>query len=370
MLPQMERDRFQKLQDFFADALKDKKNPILSVARKLFHQMSGADRVNITGTYLVFSESSYKKIGKVYGVSDEWVRKVIEHVVIDTWNLSSKKTRDKYPLWDLCRSGYVLKLRGRSLKALNLLSEGKSPDEIKKDLNFTTRELGYARAVLRSRGVYIGALRKDGERLAQGIKNAKDDRELKSLLDSIDRRLFVSILRTNKDVITPVKRIIFDSGYYLSNRDLGPFLESMEKSGIPYGKMPRRVKRKQGERVLTYYFVASQHVGRIQEAFWTDPSLDRYKKNPIVYVTGPAPKPFPTTWDLQEHRGYFACGNILGKMGIRITRSSGWTMFDFFTPRCPVTILKWGGTYYYQEKDEMVLRNFFAKRMRELTSRS
>lgn len=257
---------------------------------------------------------------------------------------------------------------GRSVVIMEALREGKTPQQIQRELGFSTHMMSAARMVLQGWDVdlpYQTRTREENRLLAERLRKSRDNREIKRLLRQVDLVFLKQDRKRERPLLLSVFRVARGAGFHFrAAGNMEFFVNSLKSPGMPVGKIVEEVKRGSGKRNVRHFFIAAQHRGWAKRVFLTDPSLQKFLENPVRQICGPEAR-VPTTTRLIEKDRFGSPSHLLAQFGIPIGTNRR-LLPRLFDETCPVPVFTWGGKRFYPTGQEARLREFVAKRLEKM----
>jgi len=247
------------------------------------------------------------------------------------------------------------------------LQKGQTVAEIKGKLGLTQDQVARGRFRLRGWGMSVPYSRPrfvENPKLAQAFREVKTDEEIKDLLKRVRLAFYHRNVKGDESLLLSVSRVA--AGFHFRTQDLPLFVLSLERAGIPVGKLTNVVKNGPQAGVNHYFFIARQHLECAQQAFSQDPNLASFLKNPVTQVFGPAMGHLPTTTELTHKRSFSCVSSLFAPFGIYRFHGKGMHFRDIFTADCPAPILKDRTAYYYPVDQQGQLSTFIQKRLQAM----
>lgn len=321
-----------KTHEFLKAAIKDCNNPVGQLYQK------SPRNLNIFGSYFATS-GTLESIGKIYGLTRERTRKIVESGLIFVHGHSSSQLQEEHPiaLLPLRKPMYpesqyyrAIARGGASSVIAELLEKDVSAEEIKAVTEQLGMDLGKVRGQFRRWGKVVPRLLQDHRELPDQFKKETDPEKIQSLMDQAPWWWLLKNSCGENSLFVSVKNVV--SGFHISSALIPEVVESLRLSKIPL----RMIKRKgsyspAGEG--TFYLICRQDRAKAVEFLKTVPKwTDR--KDPVVQICG-APEDQPTVWQLTHNQTYISPGRILQVLGTSISNVDYSNLFD---EECPVSV--------------------------------
>ncbi len=201
--------------------------------------------------------------------------------------------------------------------------------------------------------------------LAQKLRdNSLSDREAQELLNQVRIWFYDVYTKGENPLLIPIASLTYRLGYHPSLGDISQFIKSARAAGISSGHITKEVKSGPQKGIQDYYFIAAIHKDRVREAFEKDPSLQRFKENPVSQVGGPDAK-LPTFWQLRPKQQLFRSPfHIFQELGISWGQYNHFNKGEIFNSDCPVPVFRIRhGNLYYPLDQEETLRVYIQEKL-------
>lgn len=232
--------------------------------------------LDVTERYLE-TDATLEEIGGGLGVSRERIRQMIGMTFSRLISATPEDLREVFlhegletrkPLTLGSRIRISASRGGKTSKALVLLREGKSPQEIREELGID--RLSNIRRRLAAWGTeeQMGYItdNKVNPWITATISNLQStDDEVQAALDQVKKWYYYADAKKGiSRLLTPVSDLTRESGYYLRNNRLEDIAAVLKSAGLPLGKIVYKVPSGNREGlILRYNFVASIHRDRV-----------------------------------------------------------------------------------------------------------
>lgn len=333
----------------------------------------------IAGLY-AGTDTTFQDIGQRYGgLTRERVRQIFKEGVKKLHLVSKVEIQNQFPLEGLeLRKPltFVSRLRlsqaqgGMMKKVLDEARAGKTPGQIKQELDITYTQLARKRKQLQSIGIHIGYIyeRRSSEYQTR-IKKLKEGNlskdKVQKLFDEMTSHIYQRLSSGENPILSPLTTVTRESGIFIEGRRKGfPLVAHLlKKGGIPVGSAPFKNRTTGKQYDVAYYFIRESDIPKAGEILNTDPRLEAFRNNP-VRVFGKKDTTIPTTYEFGYSPSYKVLRGLLSELGypmhgarpVLITSS-------LITDECPASIFMHQGSYRYKVEDEKVLKEFFKGRL-------
>lgn len=231
--------------------------------------------LDITERYLE-TDATLEEIGSDLGVGRERVRQIVGSTLSKITSVTPEDLKEVFlrdgletrkPLTLASRIRISASRGGETSKALVLLREGKSPQEIREELGID--RLSNIRRRLAAWGTeeQMGYItdNKVNPWITATISNLQStDDEVQAALDQVKKWYYYTDAKKGiSRLLTPVSGLARESGYYLRNNRLEDITAALKSAGLPLRKIVYKVPSGNREGlILRYNFVASIHRDR------------------------------------------------------------------------------------------------------------
>jgi hypothetical protein len=352
--------------EFLKEIIADSNKPILGMAKKDIRGL------NMTGVYFG-SRASHWEIGVTYGgITGERVRQIVERTMKNLWHLSSENTKRQFPLDSIqLRKPFDKEIRKRiskgrgggvAARALDLLEEGKTPEEILEELNLPVHKASELKGLMRRWGHEVPRLTRDNRDLSRQLQKARADEEIKEIFSRIG-----TSFRQNQVGPEP-ERLLFavknlTDNLYVSNQGIELVVLSLRNAGVPVGEVVS------GRRDATYYFIAKQHLSRAREVLLNDETLDRFRSNPVIQVAGFEETTAPRVRDIYKKGAYVSLRMVYTQIGFVFWHWKRDGLLGDLGSKCPVPIFRHQGQYWVKSDDQDKLQKYLKEEFRKREAR-
>lgn len=299
-----------------------------------------------------------EEIGLSRGLSKERMRQIVKETYIQIWSNFTNQHPDEFPseLFPVNRKYDPLKRNPwhksqETINILNLARAGKTYEEILKESGVSGGRIATVRQHVAPRiGIVVPYTEGVANRLylEKRFPEATDDEEIQLLLNRISMNLYYRFRKEGKYII-PVTEIAKNYHFRLTDTDV--FIDTLKKSRIPVGKLEYVLQEgaRKGD-LVRYFFVALEHKHRAQQALDADPSLNKYKINPVSQISGKSVRMLPTVWQLYtRQQGFRPIHELTGRLKISTKRIHDLAV------NSPSVILFANGAYYFHDSEKRTL---------------
>lgn len=334
-------------------------------AMRILGQYFGTDKTN-------------EEIADELDVTKQNVNHIIKMGIRRLHKSASWKLKAKYPFESLSSRKPLPIASGRrhsevqggiAVRAEQMVSEGKTPAEIKQELGGSAR-LGVARQTLRGWDINTPLEKNPILPAFKELANTElSDEDLRALLNKVQNTAqYRALLKAG--LIVNLTSLARRAGLYLTGQDIPRVHEVLAQDGIPQGKTPNHVKGEDGERKILgrYYFIAAMDEAKSIATLKRSRELADLKINPVKVIGAPV-KTIPNTTELMWRSGKYRsvlklAGQIAGsKVNSRkLNRNNivaGIASVSFYT------IGSRGGLLYEAEHEDAAIEHL-KMRMKEL----
>ncbi|OGH21271.1 MAG: hypothetical protein A2958_02115 [Candidatus Levybacteria bacterium RIFCSPLOWO2_01_FULL_38_13] len=340
--------------------------------------------VNI-GVAYNFGDEYLEVLGLQYERTKEIASKAVRKFIEGLLGNSSEGLRFSHPLEDLLskrpESEIIGERRSQAMGGISLrvreqVRKGaKDVEEIQRNTGISESSIRKSLGVIRRWGIDVSRFipsHEDQEKIEQLTKE-EDDKKIQQILDELPPNIILANLVKRKLGYNAKRDGLFitvgdlTSGvFHYSSEATRLFFDSLRLSGISSRPVECRVP-KTGEVQVHYYVLLERHRERALGVLDEDPSLQKYKENPVKIICGKGNDPIPSTHQLQHSGDFRSVESLFKEMKVLISkRRSGFHYSDFLTPECRVPVYQYQHgsriNYYFPEKYAAALKNFLTNR--------
>lgn len=241
------------------------------------------------GEYLG-TDSKLEEIGKKNGSTREGVRQAVKRATGNLWQAQTDEVKKKHPIEEfgyhkpITRLGKVSENHGGpSYRVRQLLSEGKTLDEIKGEL--TQEQISQSRQVLEKYGIDVPYQKRSVRPKFKRLKvPGISDEEKQKLLERI-RNLhdFKTLSLGSRPLIIDVLDVAEQAGFAFGIAKAETIFDLLRRNGVPASSFSEPDKEK-GD-MKTYYFISANDFGRSMEIVRSLELSDEEKKDFLTGIT-------------------------------------------------------------------------------------
>lgn len=216
----------------------------------------------------------------------------------------------------------------------------RNKNEIVTSTGFSPRQVETARKTLKRWGIDTEVFDLDTIKKLKSLEQEEDDTKLQQIMNELPystvlRNTFESKKkgRIHPKVFTTLRNVTAGSFHYRPRREtINAFVDSLRAAGIPF----IIIEINENKRSVILLEKRSQ---KALAAFETDPSLERFKENPVKLACGDKTVKLPNTTELTKGGRFIKPHAILKEMGIRIhprkmSEFNSW----LFSDGCPAPV--------------------------------
>lgn len=256
----------------------------------------------------------------------------------DMYENSSYSLTSRYNLQDLL----TRKPGGQIARTvIDKITHGaRNKNEIVTSTEFTPKQVWGAKQTLRRWGVDTEVFDLDTIKKLKSLEQEEDDTKLQQIMNEFSPSIVLHNTlesqkknRSRPKVFTTLRNVTAESFHYKQSREITEtFLDSLVKAGIPF----RIIEIYENKR---YIILLEKHRQRVLDAFDADPSLERFKENPVKLACGDKTTILPNTTELKNRGNYLSPHAILKEMGIRIGPTNMGEFYSWlFRDDCPTPV--------------------------------
>lgn len=356
---------------YLVAALKDRNRPIERLAQK-----------NVRATNILFLQfgtpAQPKDIGEIYGhITRQRIRAIVKDTIEKVHQNASPQFQRKFNPTEIpLKKPYTARKGENISEAKNgpsfrikrfVRHHGNTKETIKKmrsRLHLTNYAIANSRDTLKKWGIDIPYLINTPttyNSLAGKLATTKNLTEIYELFKSVRYWFYHRDLLRPKRLLVPLRETAKD--FHFPPHQLFLFARSLEKAKIPLLKLATEVKNGPQKGKRTNHFLARQTEKLAKKILFADPSLARFRQNPVTQICGPENRPIPTTTQIAKSDGLLPIGAILRELGIpsrgKHARSNLQTLL---TPNCPVAIFRDQRSTRFYQKDKAKLKKFLKQK--------